>query len=191
MWPRPRAWRRDPADFVSPPPTAPETDRTGIDFGWRAHEAVQGWTASVDVKASIVVVVEIAGAGAATQALITGTGELHHAIGLHLASAIIAVTLLVLSVVCALWVVFPRLASSRTSLPSTKSLIYFGHLRDRGVDDIAQALTELTPEQERRQLASQLHITGAVAWRKHSWLQRSLVLFALGAVLLVVAYTAF
>jgi hypothetical protein len=152
---------------------------------------VQGWTASVDIKASIVLVVETAVAGAATQALITSKGELHQAIGLHLACAIVAVALLVLSVGCALWVVFPRLERSRTSRLAAKGLVYFGHLRERGADDIAQALADLTPEQERRQLAAQLCITGAVAWRKHSWLQRSLVLFALGAALLVVAYTAF
>jgi hypothetical protein len=71
MWPRRRARRGEPARYVSPPPAAAGTDRTGIDFGWRAHEAVQGWTASVDIKASIVLVVETAVAGAATQALIT------------------------------------------------------------------------------------------------------------------------
>ena len=59
------------------------------------------------------------------------------------------------------------------------------------VDDIAQALAELTPEQERHQLASQLRVTGNVAWRKHDWLQRSLACFAGGSMLLVVAYTAF
>jgi hypothetical protein len=173
------------------PPRSHAPDRTGIEFGWRAHDAVQGWTATVDSKASIVVIVETAVAGAATKALISKTGELHKAVGLHLACAIVAVTLLVLAVACALWVVFPRLERSRTRRLATQGLIYFGHLRERGVDDIAQALAELTPAQERRQLASQLSISGAVAWRKHSWLQYSLVCFALGAALLVVAYTAF
>lgn len=196
MWPERRTWRRRPPPAVTARPATPapgqaSPDRTGIDFGWQAHEAVQGWTASVDSKASIVVVVETAVAGAATHALVTGTGDLHKAVGLHLACAIVAVTFLVLAVVCALWVVFPRLERSRTRRLAAKGLIYFGHLRERGVDDIAQALAELTPDQERRQLASQLCITGAVAWRKHSWLQRSLVCFALGAALLVIAYTPF
>jgi hypothetical protein len=190
MWHRRRA-RAVPGDSEAPVPAPTASDRTGIEFGWRAHDAVQGWTASVDSKASIVVVVETAVAGAATKALITGKGELHKAVGLHLACAIVAVVLLVLAVGFALWVVFPRLERSRTRRLAAKGLIYFGHLRERGVDDIAQALSELTPEQERRQLASQLCITGDVAWRKHSWLQRSLVCFAFGAVLLVVAYTAF
>jgi pycsar effector protein len=190
MWLR-RRLSNLPAEQLAPTPTPTAPDRTGIELGWRAHNAVQGWTASVDSKASIVVVVETAVAGAATSALITNRGELHNAVGLHLACAIAAVALLILAVICALLVVFPRLERSRTRRLAAEGLIYFGHLRERGIDDIAQALAELTPEQERRQLASQLCITGAVAWRKHSWLQRSLVCFALGAVVLVVTYTGF
>lgn len=196
MWLEGRTPRRRRPAADAPPPAASgleqaAPDRNGIDFGWRAHEAVQGWTASVDSKASIVVVVETAVAGAATRALITGNGELHKAFGLDLTCAVVAVTFLILAVACALWVVFPRLERSRTRRLAAKRLIYFGHLRERGVDDIAQALANLTPGQERRQLASQLSITGDVAWRKHSWLQRSLICFALGAALLVIAYTTF
>ena len=189
MWSR----RRPSASPPGPAPSAThaEPDETGIEFGWRAHAAVQGWTATVDTKASIVVVVETAVAGAATTALITRKGELHTAVGLHLACAIVAVVLLIVAVICALWVVFPKLERSRTRRLAARGLIYFGHLRERGIDDIAQALEEMTPEHERRQLASQLRVTGDIAWRKHSWLQRSLVCFGLGALLLVVAYTAF
>jgi hypothetical protein len=145
----------------------------------------------VDAKASIVLVVETAVAGAATRALIVGNGQLHKAIGLHLACAIMAVVLLIVAVACALWVVFPRLERSRTKRLAANGLIYFGHLRERGIDDIAQALAALTPEEERRQLASQLNVTGNVSWRKHAWLQRSLACFAVGSMLLVIAYTAF
>jgi hypothetical protein len=155
------------------------------------HEAIQGWTASVDVKASIVLVVETAVAGAATRALITDKGDLHDATGVHLATAITAVTLLVLGVASALWVVFPRLERRRTAQLAPKGLVYFGHLRRRDPTDIADALATLTPDEERRQLAVQLHVTGNVAWRKHAWLQRSLGLFALGAGTLVTSFVAF
>ena len=116
MWPRRKASRRPTATIPAPGPTAPpptelQRDRTGIEFGWRAHEAVQGWTASVDAKASIVLVVETAVAGAAARSLITGNGELHKAIGLHLACAIVAVIMLIVAVACALWVVFPTLGA--------------------------------------------------------------------------------
>jgi Family of unknown function (DUF5706) len=179
--------RRKHRDIPPPPRGAPR----GNEFGWRVHEAIQGWTASVDVKASIVLVVETAVAGAATRALIADDGDLHAATGLHLASAITAVSILVIAVGCALWVVFPRLERRRTAELAPEGLVYFGHLRLRSPDDIAAALASLTPEEERHQLAMQLHVTGNVAWRKHAWLQRSVALFALGASLLVISFVAF
>ena len=140
---------------------------------------------------SIVVVIETAVAGAGSQALITSKGELHSATGLHLACAICAVTLLVLAVAAALWVVFPRLRCRRTAELAQDGAIYFGHLRQRSPQDIHAALTAMTPDEELRQLALQLHATGEVAWRKHSWLQRSLILFGVGAALLFLAFAAF
>jgi hypothetical protein len=163
----------------------------GIAFAWQVHQAAQAWTASVDIKASIVVVVETAVASAATRALITNHGELHTATGLHLATSIAAVTALVAAVACALWVVFPRLERRRAARLAQTGLVYFGHLRARSPKDIATALAEITPEEELHQLASQLQITGELAWRKHAWLQASLALFALGALLLVISYVSF
>jgi hypothetical protein len=182
---------RNNSRMASRTETSASEPRTGIDFGWEAHRAVQAWTASVDTKASVVLAVEAAVTGAAASALIRPKGELHAATGLHLATAISAVAFLVAAVGCALWVVFPRLERARTRRLAPTGLVYFGHLRERGADEIAQALAALTPAEERRQLASQLCVTGAVAWRKHSWLQRSLTLFAVGAGLLVVAFAAF
>jgi hypothetical protein len=175
------------------PASTPDDDGPvyGNAFGWHAHAAVQAWTASVDIKSSIVVVIETAVAGAATRAVITDNGELHVAVGLHLATAITATVSLVLAVALALWVVFPRLARRRTSKLSPMGLIYFGHLRDRTAEDINDALTAMTPAEERWQLAQQLHVTGGVAWRKHACLQASLACFAIGSALLVLAYVAF
>ena len=183
-----RRWRCPVEPGAGPPGGDPIVGRT---FGWQVHQAVQGWTASVDVKSSIVVVVETAVAGAGAKALITENGELHSATGLHLACAIVAVTLLVLAVAAALWVVFPRLERRRTAELAEDGAIYFGHLRQRSPRDIQAALTAMTPDEELRQLALQLHTTGGVAWRKHAWLQRSLILFAAGAALLVLAFGAF
>ena len=100
-------------------------------------------------------------------------------------------SVLVLAVVCALWVVFPRLERRRTAERAPQGLVYFGHLRLRDPPDLADALASLTSDEERRQLAMQLHVTGNVAWRKHAWLQRSVALFALGASALVTSFVAF
>jgi hypothetical protein len=87
--------------------------------------------------------------------------------------------------------VFPRLERNRTSTLAATGLVYFGHVRARSPADIAAALAKMTPEEERLQLAQQLHMTGKVAWRKHAWLQASLSLFAMGSALLVLAFVAF
>lgn len=184
-------WSRQRKNPPSPQAASPApTQSSGTEFGWRAHEAIQGWTASVDIKASIVLIVEVAVAGAAAPSLITRDGELHNATGLRLAVSILALVLLALSVGFALWVVFPRMQRRRAAKLAATSLIYFGHLNRREPAEIANALANLTPEEERLQLARQLKITSQVAWRKHGWLQISLVIFAVGALTLCTAFVA-
>ena len=175
--------------FRPPGPKSPEVD--GVAFGWRVHEAIQGWTATVDIKASIVIAIETGVAGAAAREIIVKHGELHDAIGLHLATAIAALATLATAIGSGLWVVFPRLERTSTGRASQGGLIYFGHLRNRDTEDIAHALECLTVEEERLQVARQLRITGHVAWRKHAWLQASIILFAIGAALLVTSFVAF
>jgi hypothetical protein len=175
---------------IRPSPPSPKGSRGG-DFAWRVHEAQQAWTASVDIKASIVLVVEVALAAAGGKSLLVSGGVLHEAHGLHLAVAIVAVVLLALAVGCALWVVFPRL-ERRVGRPKAEpGLIYFGHLRQRSVDDIDKALAGLDEAAERREIARQLHVTAQVAWKKHAWLQKSLALLGVGVCVLALALVAF
>lgn len=117
--------------------------------------------------------------------------ELGRAGGLHLVVALLALIGLGLAVVCALAVVFPRLARRRTSAAPPNGLLYFGHLRQRSPDSIFLALKTMDAGAERRQLAEQLHITAKVAWRKHSWLQASLAFLALGSLGLLVSLLAY
>src|SRR5258705_128133 len=107
----------------------------GVAFGWRVHEAIQGWTATVDIKASIVIAIETAVAGTAARELITKHGALHGAIGLHLATAIAALAALAAAIGSGLWVVFPRLERMSTGRAAPDGLIYFGHLRNRATED--------------------------------------------------------
>lgn len=175
---------------TQPPPRSPKNPRGG-DFAWRVHDAQQAWIATVDIKASIVLVVEVALAGAAGKSLLVPGGVLHDAHGLHLGVAIVAVVLLSLAVGSALWVVFPRLERCRGRSNAEPGLIYFGHLRQRSVNDIEEALAGLDAAGERYEIARQLHVTARVAWTKHAWLQRSLVLLAAGVCVLALALVAF
>lgn len=158
------------------------------EFAWRAHGAIQLWTAGVDTKASIVLVVETAVSAAGATALISSGGELHDATGLHLGASIAAVTFLVLAAACALWVVFPRLNYRDLGKPG---LIYFGHLSQRSPEQIVEALERLDGTEELLQLAYQLAVTSEIAWRKHVWLQRSIGLLSLGGILLLASFVAF
>ena len=165
-----------------------DTDAVGNEFGWRAHAAVQSWTAGVDAKASIVLVVETAVAAAGTTGLVSSGGDLHDATGLHLAVAIAAVTFLIFAAASALWVVFPRLNYRNLGRPG---LIYFGQLAQHSPEQIAEALAGLSEADERAELAQQLAVTSEIAWRKHVWLQRSIALLALGGILLLCGLLAF
>jgi hypothetical protein len=176
--------RRTPA---SPPPA----EGVSNDFAWRVHEAQLSWTSSVDIKASIVLVVEVALAAAAGRSLLVSGGVLHAAHGLHLAVAIAAVVLLALAVGSALWVVFPRLERREARRRAEPGLIYFGHLEQRSVEDIEAALGNLDEDKERHEIARQLRVTAQVAWKKHVWLQKSLACLALGVCVLAVALVAF
>jgi hypothetical protein len=162
-----------------------------VHFAWHAHEAVQGSIESVDIKASIVLVAEIAVVGAAANALLTDGGELHNATGIHLALATASLVALAGAVAVALWVVFPRLGSRKHRAGSNEDIIYFGHLRLRSPEHIAGSLEALTPDNQLRQLSRQLHVIGQVAWRKHVWLRWSIGLLALGSVLMVITLVAF
>jgi Family of unknown function (DUF5706) len=163
-------------------------DRANVEFAWKAHAAIQGWTAGVDTKASIVLVIETAIAAAGATALITSGGELSETAGLQLGLSIAAVTSLVLSVACALWVVFPRLNYRSLNKPG---FIYFGQLAQRTPGEIVTALSAFSDTDELSQLADQLAVTSRIAWRKHVWLQRSIALLALGAILLLCSFVAF
>jgi len=158
----------------------------GNQFAWRAHEALLGWTASVDAKASIVLVVEVAVAGGAVQTL---TGDLDVVGGGHLFAIIATLVALGLSVGCALGVVFPRLARRQSA--QGVGLLYFGHLRALTVAEIGKRLHSMDVDEEREQLAAQLEIMARVAWRKHAWLQASIVIFVVGVVGLVLTLALF
>jgi hypothetical protein len=168
--------------------TAP--DVTGIEFGWRTHAAIQIWTTSIDAKAGVALVVEVAVNAAAVSERLGRDGQLSSATGLQLATTVVALILLAAGALAALLVVRPRLARRATRGAASTGLIYFGHLRHRTPGDVERALAALSPAEERRQLARQLVVTSQVAWRKHALLQASIVSFIAGTSLLLVALLA-
>jgi hypothetical protein len=163
--------------------SAPER---AAEFAWRAHGAITDWTAKVDVKASIMLTLEIAGVGA----LVT-LSQPHGLLG-HLTTGAlwlyrVGIVVIAAAIVLAGGVVFPRLGSHSAKKDPTDGLIYFGHLRAYEPAALKDRLERLTPHEELDQLSHQLVQTSRIAWLKHRWLQGSVLAALLGAVIVTLA----
>ena len=166
--------------------TQQSSNADGIDFAWRVHEALDSWTGKVDTKSSIALGIEIAVLGFVVT-LTDKPGRFSALHGTDLNCFRIGLTLIVLSIFFSLAVVFPQLHRIKSRRNWKTNMIYFGHLRRWSPADLAKALVAGPPEDE--QLARQLVEMSKIAWRKHVWLQWSLISFAVGALCLLVAAT--
>jgi hypothetical protein len=152
------------------------------DRGWQVHQALGDWTGRIDGKASIALALESAGLGIALTAL-GEEGWLGGATGVAVTLAVLAAGAFILAAAFSVAVVFPQL-SVRKVPNGRPGRIYFGHLRDWSPDALALSL-ESDPLDE--DLGRQLVVMSRVLWRKHRWLQVSLVAFFVGALLLATA----
>lgn len=150
----------------------------GIDFAWRVHGALDAWTSKVDTKASIALGIETAVLGFVIS-LSVNKGPLSALDRTPLLLYRIGLLLLVLALVLVLGVVMPQLDRRGAKRDWQNNMIYFGHLRRWDVAKLAEALS--TGAARHHQLARQLVKMSQIAWRKHVWLQWSLVLLVLGS----------
>jgi hypothetical protein len=151
-----------------------------VDFAWRVHAAQEGWTAKVDVKASIILATELAVIGV----ILAGNqndqilGRLHGAgrvlVSMGLGAHAMAVVLIGLAVL-------PRLGSRHPSGDPMDGAIYFGDLRRISPRALAAFLEQLAPADELGQLSRQLIEMSRINWYKHRMLQAGMALAALGA----------
>jgi hypothetical protein len=167
---------------------APSSDslNAAIDLGWRDHSAITDWTAKVDAKASIVLAVELA----IFAAFVTLSGRDRPLYGLHdipLVALRAGLIVLLLAIAMAAFVVFPRLAARQAKRDWASNAIYFGHLRHWKPRELATFLQDLSLEEHLEMLARQLVVTSRIAWKKHVWLQRSIVTAAVGSLLVALA----
>jgi Family of unknown function (DUF5706) len=154
----------------------------GQEFAWRVHDALDSWTAKVDVKASIAVAIESAAFGfVVTQ---SGSGERFASLsGSRLDWYRAGIALLLWSVLTSLAVVMPQLRRLRSRREWRQNTIYFGHLRHWEAESLAEALRQ--NQRSELQLANPLITMSRIAWRKHAWLQWSLVGLTAGVACLV------
>lgn len=171
---------------TSSPPPAPEVPKDA-DFGWRVHAAILDWTKNVDQKASITLAIITGVGGLAATQVFGDKGSLHAIQGDQLWAIRVMGAAFLAAGFFALYAVFPNLKRRRTKELSNTGLIFFGHLRHRSVDDIRSALTALEDNEVRQQLASQLHATSDIAWKKHARLQAAHILLAIAIIAFAVA----
>jgi hypothetical protein len=175
--------RRGAAVVSDPTPPEPPGHQ-GDEFAWKVHEALDSWTAKVDTKASIALAIEAAIAGFVIT-LSTNSGRLTGLHGYRADVDHVGLILLAASVVASLAVVMPQLSRLKARRNWSSNMIYFGHLRRWDPDALAKALSTDIPTTT--QLARQLVEMSKIAWRKHAWLQWSLILLFIASVLLVIA----
>jgi Family of unknown function (DUF5706) len=156
--------------------------RDGLDFAWRVHAALDSWTGKVDVKASIALAIESAVFGFVVT--LSSKGERFAALaGSRLDWYRIGLGFLLFSVLASLAVVLPQLNRWKSRRDWRGNMIYFGHLRHWDAQKLAKALKQDLPYEE--QLARQLVSMSKIAWRKHAWLQWSLISLVIGSACLI------
>lgn len=167
---------------ASEPPTAePARNDRALDDAWNIHSAVLTWTSNVDQKASFALAIEsavlVATAGFTKDGLLFDSLDRR----VETLSYLGGVTLLLSAVICAGYVVKPRLRRRATRREWHSHYIYFGHLRHWDPADLTR---KLNSGQTLEALAAQLVVMSEIAWRKHRFVQLSLWLALVGFLLL-------
>jgi hypothetical protein len=152
---------------------------------WKIHEALVTWTSNVDTKASIVLAVDTALAGG----VVTLAGDHHSLAHLHgFAAALfwVGVSLQALGLLSAAAVVTPQVRAKKTEQEWPHGFIFFGHVRHWREDQLSAALAndDILP-----MLTRQLIAMSAIAWRKHRYLQASMLLTLFGTAVIALAAT--
>lgn len=159
-------------------------DVNPLDTAWRIHAAVTDWTGKVDSKASFTLTIE----SALLAGIVTLSASNRRFGGLagfwDYLFYWLGVSLLVLAVITAAWVVRPRLRRRHLQAEAKDNFIYFGHLRHWERSELTQALRERDPLP---MLSAQLVNMSKIAWQKHMLVRYSLTAALLGTVSVSVA----
>ncbi|WP_205848943.1 MULTISPECIES: Pycsar system effector family protein [Mycobacteriaceae] len=156
-----------------------------IDTGWKIHAALVDWTGKVDTKASFALTIE----AALLAGVVTLSGDkrvFSNLSGWAVAWYVLGILLLITAVLCAAWVVRPRLRKAEVKAESADNFIYFGHLRHLTPEAVEERLenAELLPV-----LSKQLVEMSKIAWLKHRLVHLSMTLAPVGVLALGICAT--
>lgn len=156
-----------------------------IDTAWKIHSALIDWTGKVDTKASFALTIE----SALLVGVITLSGEgrvFHHLSGWAIVWYVLGILLLIAGVLCAAWVVRPRLRAANLGAEALDNFVYFGHLRHLTPEIVQQQLQSTTLLAV---LSKQLVEMSKIAWTKYRLVQLSMSLAPFGVVALGICAT--
>ncbi|MBW1597406.1 Pycsar system effector family protein [Streptomyces sp. JJ38] len=144
------------------------------------HTSVAEWTGRVDVKASVVLTLEIA----ILAGLVTVSTEGDMAVrGARLVLLWAGTCLLVASVVSSVMVLMPRMRARSVRAEASRDFVYFGHLRLWDPVRLAEAMKH----DVLNVLTRSIVVNSGIAWRKHWLLRVSIALAMAGGILLLLA----
>ncbi|WP_433402558.1 Pycsar system effector family protein [Streptomyces sp. CA-146814] len=178
----------EPPPTRTPSPEPPHPARpartpdasAALDNAWRIHTSVAEWTGRVDVKASVVLTLEIAIlAGLVT---VSTEGDMRMT-GVRLVLLLAGACLLVAAVVSAVLVLMPRMRARKVRDEVAADFVYFGHLRLWDPVRLAEALQQDVLPVVTRSIV----VNSDIAWRKHWLLRLSIVLALAGGLPLLLA----
>ncbi|KAB2349600.1 Pycsar system effector family protein [Actinomadura rudentiformis] len=148
-------------------------------YAWRVHQALHDWTAKVDAKASVILTLETAMLSMIV--VFAGSGKrLSRLTGLEVWTFRIGIVLLVCAIILAGSAVFPQLNRREARRNWRRNYVYFGHLRRWDPADLVNALESGHGQPNKLVLSTQLIALSRIIWRKHSFLQCSMILVVIG-----------
>jgi hypothetical protein len=158
----------------------PEPEKEPFEaYAWRVNQALHDWTSKVDAKASVILTLETAILSMIVVFVRTGK-RLDQLTPLESWTFKGGVVMLVCAIILAGSAVFPQLNRRDAQRNWRSNYVYFGHLRRWEPLGLIQALEGGTPEKKKEVISTQLIALSKIIWRKHSFLQCSMILVAAG-----------
>jgi hypothetical protein len=163
------------------------TAHRGAETAWRIHAALLDWTGKVDTKAAFALTIESAALALTTTLSFGPQAVLGRLRSGSLTLLTTGTSLIALAILLAMLVVAPRMKGRQARHISRSDFIYFGHVRHWDPEHLAETLREVDPLPA---LSRQLVVMSRVAWRKHRFMQLSLLAAAAGTVFIALAALA-
>lgn len=158
-------------------------EKMPTEFAWHVHTAQESWSSKADVKASILLALE-GGILLAVFSVLTNGSSLNKITGWDRNFEITGTLLLLCAVSAATIVIFPRLGRAGKRCAAGNHFIFFGNVRHWDEKELAAHLMALTTREELDAISRQLVIIAKQNWRKHRWVQGSLILGLIGTVMI-------